>query len=150
MVQVVEEVVTLVILRNDRATKFVHLKDHRESGIEQKNVLSGYLESDGFSGYEVNLNAASHFFIGHLPPGVQVFETSLRVQHAGKYKTGIAEVRCIYRRNSLRAERAWRCPPNRSSPELLPIQCYTNTVKPPLQERREGLSSVQFARQGDP
>lgn len=95
-VQVGDELVTRVILRNDRAMEFVHLKDLRGSGTEPKNVLSGYRWQDGFGYYEVTRDAASHFFIDCLPPGVHVFETSVRVQHAGKYQTGIAEVRCMY------------------------------------------------------
>lgn len=95
-VQVGDELVTRVILRNDRAMEFVHLKDLRGSGTEPKNVLSGYRWQDGFGCYEVMRDAASHFFIDRLPAGVHVFETSVRVQHAGEYQTGIAEVRCMY------------------------------------------------------
>ena len=95
-VQVGDELVTRVILRNDRAMEFVHLKDLRGSGTEPVNVLSGYRWQDGFGYYEVTRDTASHFFIDRLPPGVHVFETSVRVQHAGEYQTGIAEVRCMY------------------------------------------------------
>jgi hypothetical protein len=95
-VQVGDELVTRVILRHDRAMEFVHLKDLRGSGMEPKNALSGYRWQDGFGYYEVTRDAASHFFIDRLPAGVHVFETSVRVQHAGEYQTGIAEVRCMY------------------------------------------------------
>ncbi|MDF1713952.1 MAG: alpha-2-macroglobulin family protein [Akkermansiaceae bacterium] len=95
-VQVGDELVTRVILRNDLAMEFVHLKDLRGSGTEPESVLSGYRWQDGFGYYEVTRDAASHFFIDRLPPGVHVFETSVRVQHAGEYQTGIAEVRCMY------------------------------------------------------
>jgi 5-hydroxyisourate hydrolase-like protein (transthyretin family) len=95
-VQVGDELVTRVILRNDRAMEFVHLKDLRGSGTEPVNVLSAYRWQDGFGYYEVTRDTASHFFIDRLPPGVHVFETSVRVQHAGEYQTGIAEVRCMY------------------------------------------------------
>ncbi|MDA7907321.1 hypothetical protein N9B19_00405 [Akkermansiaceae bacterium] len=95
-VQVVDELVTRVILRNDLAMEFVHLKDLRGSETEPESVLSGYRWQDGFGYYEVTRDAASHFFIDRLPPGVHVFETNVRVQHAGEYQTGIAEVRCMY------------------------------------------------------
>ena len=39
---------------------------------------------------------ASHFFLDRLPPGTHVFETSVRIQHAGLYQTGTAEIRCLY------------------------------------------------------
>jgi len=41
-------------------------------------------------------HAARHFFIDRLPAGTHVVETSVRVQHAGKYQTGIAEIGCMY------------------------------------------------------
>ncbi|MCW1887200.1 MG2 domain-containing protein [Luteolibacter flavescens] len=95
-VKVGDELVTRVILKNDRAMEYVHLKDLRGSGTEPVNVLSGYRWQDGFGYYEVTRDTASHFFIDRLPPGTHVFETSVRVQHAGKYQTGIAEIRCMY------------------------------------------------------
>lgn len=95
-VKVGDELVTRVILKNDRAMEYVHLKDLRGSGTEPVNVLSGYRWQDGFGCYEVTRDTASHFFIDRLPPGTHVFETSVRVQHAGKYQTGIAEIRCMY------------------------------------------------------
>ncbi|MCW1925573.1 MG2 domain-containing protein [Luteolibacter arcticus] len=95
-VKVGDELVTRVILKNDRAMEYIHLKDLRGSGTEPVNVLSGYRWQDGFGYYEVTRDTASHFFIDRLPPGTHVFETSVRVQHAGKYQTGIAEIRCMY------------------------------------------------------
>jgi hypothetical protein len=95
-VKVGDEVVTRVILKNDRAMEYVHLKDLRGSGTEPVNVLSGYRWQDGFGYYEVTRDTASHFFIDRLPPGTHVFETSVRVQHAGRYQSGIAEIRCMY------------------------------------------------------
>jgi hypothetical protein len=95
-VNVGDELVTRVILKNDRAMDYVHLKDLRGSGTEPLNVLSGYRWQDGFGYYEVTRDTASHFFIDRLPPGTHVFETSVRVQHAGKYQSGIAEIRCMY------------------------------------------------------
>ena len=95
-VHVGDELVTRLVLRNDRAMEFVHLKDLRGSGTEPMNVLSGYRWQDGFGYYEVTRDTASHFFIDSLPAGTHVFETGVRVQHAGTYQTGIAEIRCMY------------------------------------------------------
>jgi hypothetical protein len=95
-VKVGDELVTRLILRNDRAMEFVHLKDSRGSGTEPMNVLSGYRWQDGFGYYEVTRDTASHFFIDTLPAGTHVFETSVRVQHAGTYQSGMAEIRCLY------------------------------------------------------
>ena len=91
-----DELVTRLALRNDRAMEFVHLKDMRGSGTEPVNVLSGHRWQDGLGYYETTRDTASHFFIDLLPAGVHVFETSVRVQHAGVYQSGIAEIRCMY------------------------------------------------------
>ena len=95
-VNVGDELVTRLVLRNDGDLQYVHLKDQRGSGTEPVNTLSGYRSQDGFSYYEVTRDTASHFFIDFLPHGTHVFETSVRVQHAGIYQTGIAEIRCMY------------------------------------------------------
>jgi hypothetical protein len=95
-VKVGDELVTRIVLRNDRDMEFVHLKDQRGSGTEPVNVLSGYRCQDGFGYYETTRDSASHFFIDTLPAGTHVFETGVRVQHAGIYQTGIAEIRCMY------------------------------------------------------
>jgi hypothetical protein len=91
-----DELVARLVLRNDRAMEFLHLQDARGSGTEPVNVLSAYRWKDGFACYEVTRDAASHFFIDHLPAGTHVLETSVRVQHAGVYQSGIAEIRCMY------------------------------------------------------
>ncbi|BCX50278.1 alpha-2-macroglobulin [Haloferula helveola] len=96
VLEVGDELVTRLVLRNDRAMEFVHLKDQRGSGTEPVNVLSGYRWQDGFGYYEMTRDTASHFFIDRLPPGTHVFETSVRIQHRGSYQTGIAEIRCMY------------------------------------------------------
>jgi len=95
-VKVGDELVTRLILRNGRAMEFVHLKDLRGSGTEPVNGLSGYHWQDGLGYYEVTRDSASHFFIDSLPAGTHVFETSVRVQHAGIYQTGVAEISCMY------------------------------------------------------
>ena len=95
-VKIGDELVTRLVLKNDRAMEFIQIKDLRGSGTEPVNVLSGYRWQDGFGYYEVTRDTASHFFVDSLPPGTHVFESSTRVQHAGKYQTGIAEIRCMY------------------------------------------------------
>ena len=91
-----DELVTRVELRVDRDMEYVHLKDYRGSGTEPVNVLSRYKVQDGLWYYESTRDTASHFFIDYLPRGTYVFEYSVRVQHQGKYQTGIAEVQCMY------------------------------------------------------
>jgi hypothetical protein len=91
-----DELVSRLIIRNDRPLEFVHLKDQRGSGTEPMNVLSGYRWQHGLGYYETTRDTASHFFIDALPAGTHVFETAVRIQHAGSYQTGIATLRCMY------------------------------------------------------
>lgn len=95
-VEIGDELVTRVEIRVDRDMEYVHLKDYRGSGTEPVNVLSQYKQRDSLWYYESTRDTASHFFIDYLRKGTYVFETSVRVQHAGIYETGIAEIQCMY------------------------------------------------------
>lgn len=95
-VQVGDELVVRLVLRADRDMEYVHLKDHRGSGTEPVNVLSGYRYQDGLGYYESTRDAASHFFIDFLRGGTYVFEYSTRVQLRGEYQTGMASIECMY------------------------------------------------------
>lgn len=95
-VSVGDELVTRVVVRTDRAMDYIHLKDNRGSGAEPVNVLSGYRWQDQIAYYETTRDTATHFFIDRLPPGTHVFESSVRVQHAGTWQAGHAEIRCLY------------------------------------------------------
>jgi uncharacterized protein YfaS (alpha-2-macroglobulin family) len=91
-----DELVVRVEVRVDRDMEYVHLKDQRGSGTEPVNVLSGYRFQDGLAYYESTRDTASHFFIDYLPKGIYVFEYSTRIQHKGRYQTGIASIQCMY------------------------------------------------------
>ncbi|MCF7673874.1 MAG: alpha-2-macroglobulin family protein, partial [Akkermansiaceae bacterium] len=95
-VRVGEEIVTRLVVRNTRALEFVHLKSARGSGLEPLAVHSGYRRDEGVGCYCVTRDAADHRFIDHLSAGTHVFEDRARVQHAGSYPCGVAEVRCLY------------------------------------------------------
>jgi hypothetical protein len=91
-----DEIVVRVILRTDRDMEYIHLKDHRGSGTEPVNVLSKYKYQDGLAYYESTRDTATDFFIDYLPKGTYVFEYPTRVQHKGKYPSGLASVQCLY------------------------------------------------------
>jgi uncharacterized protein YfaS (alpha-2-macroglobulin family) len=95
-VQVGDEIVTRVVIRTDRDMEYVHLKDHRGSGTEPVNVLSKYKYQDGLAYYEATRDTSTDFFIDYLPKGTYVFEYPVRVQHRGKYPTGLATAQCMY------------------------------------------------------
>ncbi|MFC1635573.1 alpha-2-macroglobulin [Planctomycetota bacterium] len=91
-----DELVVRIELRADRDMEYVHLKDQRGSGTEPISVLSGFRYQDGLGYYESTRDTATHFFMDYLPKGVYVFEYSTRIQHKGKYQTGIANIQCMY------------------------------------------------------
>ncbi|HOK79173.1 MAG TPA: hypothetical protein PLW35_15790, partial [Verrucomicrobiota bacterium] len=95
-VSVGDELVVRIELKVDRDMEYVHLKDHRGSGVEPVNVLSRYKHQDGLGYYESTRDTASHFFIDYLPKGTYVFEYPVRVQHRGEYQTGVASIQCLY------------------------------------------------------
>jgi len=94
--EVGDELVVRIELRVDRDMEYVHLKDQRGSGTEPVNVISRYKYQDGLRYYESTRDTASHFFIDYLPKGVYVFEYSTRIQHKGRYQTGVAQIQCMY------------------------------------------------------
>ena len=89
-------VVVRIELRVDRDMEFIHMKDQRGSGMEPTNVISRYKYQDGLAYYEATKDTATHFYIDYLPKGTYVFEYELRVQHAGVYQSGMAEIQCMY------------------------------------------------------
>ncbi|CAN5337538.1 alpha-2-macroglobulin family protein [soil metagenome] len=95
-VAVGDEIVVRIVLRTDRDMEYCHMKDHRGSGTEPVNVLSQYKFQDGLYYYQSTKDTATHFFIDYLPKGTYVFEYSVRVQHRGKYPTGLANIECMY------------------------------------------------------
>ena len=91
-----DELVVRIELRVDRDMEYVHMKDQRGSGTEPVNVLSRYRYQDGLGYYQSTRDTATHFFMDYLPKGVYVFEYSTRIQHKGKYQTGMAAIQCMY------------------------------------------------------
>lgn len=85
-----------LVLRNDRAMQYVHLKDSRGSGFEPITALSGYTYQNGLGYYEAPRDASTDFYLSALPAGTHVFEYSLRVVHTGDFSAGVATVQCFY------------------------------------------------------
>jgi len=91
-----DKLVVRIELEVDRAMEYVHLKDHRASGLEPINVLSRYKWQGGLGYYESTKDAATHFFMDYLPKGKYVFEYPLRVVHRGDFSNGLASIQCMY------------------------------------------------------
>ncbi|OGD30429.1 MAG: alpha-2-macroglobulin family protein, partial [Candidatus Aminicenantes bacterium RBG_13_63_10] len=94
--EVGDTLVVRIELRSDRDMEYIHMRDHRGSGLEPVNVLSRYQYQDGLWYYEATKDAATHFFIDFLPKGTYVFEYPLKVVHRGSYQNGLALIECMY------------------------------------------------------
>ncbi|MGM0442285.1 MAG: alpha-2-macroglobulin family protein [Elusimicrobiota bacterium] len=95
-VKVGDRLMMRIVLKTDRDLEYVHLKDNRGSGTEPENVLSGYKYQDGLGYYQATGDVSTDFFISYLPKGTYVFEYPVRIQHRGKYQSGIARLQCMY------------------------------------------------------
>jgi hypothetical protein len=80
----------------DSDMEYVHLKDMRAAAFEPVNVLSGYRYQGGIGYYESIRDAASHFFIDHLPKGLYIFEYDLNATQEGVFSNGITTLQCMY------------------------------------------------------
>jgi hypothetical protein len=91
-----DELVVRLVVKSDRAYEFLELADHRPSLTEPVDVLSGWRWADGAGWYVAVRDAATQMFFERLPPGVHVFEYSLRAAHRGTASSGFARIQSRY------------------------------------------------------
>jgi hypothetical protein len=85
-----------ITIDSERDYEYVHLKDLRGAGFEPEAALSGYRKQDDLWYYEMPRDTGTSFFIDYLPKGKHVFEYTVKVQHAGEFDAGYAELQCLY------------------------------------------------------
>ncbi len=91
-----DKLIVRIELRVDRDMSYVHMKDHRASGLEPVNVLSQYKWQGALGYYESTKDAATHFFFERLPRGTYVFEYPLRAVLEGDFSNGLTTIQCMY------------------------------------------------------
>ncbi len=91
-----DKVVSQLTIRTDRAMDFVQIKDCRAACIEPVSSASGYHHEGGIGHYRSVKDAATLYFIDHLPKGTYTFEQTFRIDRTGRYQAGIATVQCAY------------------------------------------------------
>lgn len=91
-----DKVVSRLTIRTDRAMDFVQIKDSRAACLEPVSSASGYRHEGGIGHYRSVKDAATLYFIDHLPKGTHTFEQTFRVDRTGRYQAGIATVQCAY------------------------------------------------------
>ena len=85
-----------IVLKTDRHTEYVHLKDMRAASFEPREQLSGAQSQEGLYYYQSPTDAAMNFFFDYLPKGTFVFEYDLNVTQAGTFSNGISQLQCMY------------------------------------------------------
>ena len=95
-VELGDELVVRLVVKNDRDYEFLELRDHRPSLTEPVDVLSGWRWGDGVGWYVAVRDASTQLFFERLPRGTHVFEYSLRAAHRGAASSGFATIQSRY------------------------------------------------------
>ena len=85
-----------LLIRNQQAMDFVHLRDYLPSGFENKQLLSGYRWQGKNSFYQSPGDVATDYYINHLPKGEFVIEYELNATSTGLLNMGPAEIQSLY------------------------------------------------------
>ncbi|MBQ8866422.1 MAG: hypothetical protein IJ013_01700 [Bacteroidaceae bacterium] len=91
-----DRVMSQLTIRADRAMDFVQVKDSRAACTEPVSVASGYHYEGGVGLYRSVKDAATLYFIDHLPKGTYTLEQTFRIDRTGHYQAGLATVQCAY------------------------------------------------------
>ncbi len=91
-----DKIVSQLTIRTERAMDFVQIKDSRAACLEPVSSASGYRHEGGIGHYRSVKDAATLYFIDHLPKGTHTFEQTFGVDRTGRYQAGIATVQCAY------------------------------------------------------
>ena len=91
-----DRVMVRLVIRANRAADFVHIQDMRAAAFEPEKLLSGYERKGGLGYYEEIKDAATNFFVRHLPKGTFMLEYPLLVTQKGLFLDGIARLQSLY------------------------------------------------------
>ncbi len=91
-----DRVMVRLVIHASRSMDFVHLEDMHAAAFEPQTLLSTYRNTAGLRYYEEIKDAATHFFIRHLPKGTFVLEYPLLVTQKGIFSNGIARIQSLY------------------------------------------------------
>ncbi len=94
--QLGNRIMVRLIIHATRAIDFIHVQDMRAATFEPETLLSSYKTEGGLRYYEEIKDAATHFFIRHLPRGTFVLEYPLLVTQKGSFTEGIARIQSLY------------------------------------------------------
>lgn len=95
-IQLGDRILVRMLIKNEQAMDFVHLRDYLPAGFENQNPLSGYRWQGDLSYYQSPGDVATDYFINHLPKGNFLIEYELNATISGKLNLGPSEIQSIY------------------------------------------------------
>jgi len=91
-----DKLLVQIQIQSDREMEYVHLRHHRAAAVEPLTQLSGFQYRDGLSYYQSHDDTGTDFFIGNLPKGSFQLQLELKVEQAGHFSGGFAEMQSYY------------------------------------------------------
>lgn len=95
-VRVGDEYVSLIKFSLERDMDFVHIRDRRASCAEPGISLSGYRLCGDVWTYVQQRDSSTDYFFDSLAAGEYTLQAVYRIDRAGEYTTGNAEIQCLY------------------------------------------------------
>lgn len=91
-----DRILIRMLITNEQAMDFVHLRDYLPAGFENQDPLSGYRWQGSISYYQAPGDLATDYYIGHLPKGQFLIEYELHATISGKLNLGPSEIQSLY------------------------------------------------------
>lgn len=91
-----DKVETQLIVSAERDLDFVVIKDHRAACLEPADQTSERVMAGYISALRETRDAATHFYIEHLPKGFHVLTYEAYIDRTGSYLDGSAALQCLY------------------------------------------------------
>lgn len=89
-----ERIKVKIVIVNDAALQYVHMKDSRPSGVEPIYQPSGYRWWQGY--YFSMKDASTNYFFDNLRKGRQEFEYEIKANNVGVFNSGVSSIECMY------------------------------------------------------
>ncbi|SKB92950.1 TonB-dependent outer membrane receptor, SusC/RagA subfamily, signature region [Sphingobacterium nematocida] len=89
-----ERIKVKIVIVNDAALQYVHMKDSRPSGVEPIYQPSGYRWWQGY--YFSMKDASTNYFFDNLRKGKQEFEYEIKANNVGVFNSGVSSIECMY------------------------------------------------------
>ena len=91
-----DEYVSQIRFSLDRDTDFVHIRDRRAACAEPGISLSGYRMCGQVWTYVQERDSSTDYFFDSIAKGEYILQAVYRIDRAGEYTTGNAEIQCLY------------------------------------------------------